>query len=101
MDHAAHPNHPVAPVLSLSSTYRGPHPDSAIVQKIKQEGFEAFDFENPEVHIYSRYTDETRLRTEQVLGKLCVSAECAELGEGELELIAAPLGLCERRTVML
>ena len=57
--HADHPDankdpaHPIAPAMSLSTTFRQPHPDSEMAQLARA----SYDTpENPPVNIYSRYT---------------------------------------------
>lgn len=69
-DHVTSPNYPLAPSLSLSSTFRLPHPASQIGQELAETGETGLDWQKPPVHIYSRFTSETRGRTEQVLSSL-------------------------------
>lgn len=62
------PNYPLAPDMSLSTTFRLPHPDL-------QEPHNAYldPPANPQdinVHVYSRFTQSTMSRTEQVLSSL-------------------------------
>lgn len=71
--HADHPDankdpaHPIAPAMSLSTTFRQPHPDSEMAQLARA----SYDTpENPPVNIYSRYTQDTSLRAEKVLSSL-------------------------------
>lgn len=66
-DHSKDPAHPVAPMMSLSTTFRQPHPDSSLGKGI------AGAFDNPEkptVNVYSRYTQDTNLRVEEVLSSI-------------------------------
>ncbi|CEH17439.1 Cystathionine beta-lyases/cystathionine gamma-synthases [Ceraceosorus bombacis] len=70
LPHSTHPNHSVAPPLTSSSTYRTPHPQSALANA--EQDFEEgkADLQDPPLHIYSRYTDETRTRVEKVLSAI-------------------------------
>lgn len=72
VDHVAHPNHSIAPVLSTSTTFRAPHPDSAIAAHVARvaAGQEQLDLQDPPLHIYSRYTQDTNIRAEKVLTAL-------------------------------
>lgn len=66
-DVAKEPTHPVAPPISMSTTFRQPHPDSELGKGVDQ----TYDApEQPSMHIYSRYTQETGLRAEHVLTDL-------------------------------
>lgn len=60
------PNHPIAPNVSLSTTFRTPHPTSSLAA----DPFAQWTYSAPPSHIYSRYTSESRGRAEQVLSKL-------------------------------
>jgi len=56
-----------APSISMSTTFRHPHPDSELARNgISMEERP----ENPDIHVYSRYTQETRLRAESVISKM-------------------------------
>ncbi|PKI84196.1 cystathionine gamma-synthase [Malassezia vespertilionis] len=66
-DHQADSTHPVAPPMSLSTTFRQPHPDSALASGVEKM------MSTPDkapLHVYSRYTQDTNLRTERVLSSL-------------------------------
>lgn len=66
-DHSKEPAHPVAPSMSLSTTFRQPHPDTSLGKGIAG----AFDKpEKPSVNVYSRYTQDTNLRVEEVLSSI-------------------------------
>ncbi|KAN0061696.1 hypothetical protein ACQY0O_005688 [Thecaphora frezii] len=71
-DIALHPNHPIAPSLTTSTTYRAPHPDSAAAEvlRLHAEGEGEFDMQDPPTHIYSRYSQSTTIRVEKVLSTL-------------------------------
>lgn len=69
-DHITEPNYPLGPSLSLSSTFRLPEPNSTIGQELAQTGEAGLDWQTPPIHIYSRFTTETRGRTEKVLSSL-------------------------------
>ncbi|EPQ28561.1 uncharacterized protein PFL1_03865 [Pseudozyma flocculosa PF-1] len=72
VDHLAHPNHPIAPTLTTSTTFRAPHPDSAAAAHMRSAvaGEVDFDFQDPPTHVYSRYSQDTNLRAEKVLSSL-------------------------------
>ncbi|WFD34487.1 cystathionine gamma-synthase [Malassezia cuniculi] len=62
------PNYPLAPSMSLSTTFHVPHPDF-------KEEHEAYlnppeNSQDTKIHVYSRYTHDTMARTEQVLTSL-------------------------------
>lgn len=55
---------PVAPSISMSTTFRQPHPDSTLARNADNLG------SAPDVapyHVYSRYTQDTRTRAERVI----------------------------------
>ncbi|EIN10726.1 cystathionine gamma-synthase [Punctularia strigosozonata HHB-11173 SS5] len=52
----------VAPSISVTTTFRAPHPDSVKTHEI--------DWQNPERHLYSRYTQSNSTRAEKVLSKI-------------------------------
>lgn len=61
-------NHPLAPDMSLSTTFRMPHPDD---QAAHNEYLEPpANPEEHKVHVYSRFTQSTMSRAEQVLSSL-------------------------------
>ncbi|CAO1639093.1 unnamed protein product [Sympodiomycopsis kandeliae] len=60
------PNHPIAPNIVLSTTFRAPHPTAPL----SVEPYSGWTYNNPQSHIYSRYTSDTRGRAEQVLSKV-------------------------------
>lgn len=76
--HADHPNHladdnyAVAPSISLSTTFRSPHPDSANAKLLEDvgKGEAEFDMQDPSFHIYSRYSQSTNIRCEKVLSQI-------------------------------
>lgn len=61
-DHTAVHTTEVAPNISLTTTFRHPHPDSPAAADP--------DVHAPHRHIYSRYTTPTLSRTEQVLASV-------------------------------
>lgn len=66
-DHNEVESYPAAPPISMSTTFRHPHPDSELAKNgISMEERP----ENPAIHVYSRYTQETRLRAESVINKM-------------------------------
>ncbi|EST05468.1 Cys/Met metabolism, pyridoxal phosphate-dependent enzyme [Kalmanozyma brasiliensis GHG001] len=71
-DHTTHPNYPVAPALSLSTTFRSPHPHSsdAALLESAMRGEASLDMQDPSFHIYSRYSSSTNLRAEKVLSQI-------------------------------
>ena len=68
--HADHPDEtkdeafPVAPSISMSTTFRQPHPDSAFARNA--DNLESAPDVAP-YHVYSRYTQDTRTRAERVI----------------------------------
>ncbi|WFD43982.1 cystathionine gamma-synthase [Malassezia psittaci] len=66
-NHEQDPTHPIAPSMSLSTTFRQPFPDSDLA---KNADASLETPERPLMHVYSRYTQETNVRTEQVLSSL-------------------------------
>lgn len=76
--HADHPshltdaNHAVAPSISLSTTFRAPHPTSSHAQLLEDvmRGEASFDMQDPSFHIYSRYSQSTNIRAEKVLSQI-------------------------------
>ncbi|PWN50504.1 cystathionine gamma-synthase [Violaceomyces palustris] len=74
-DHVKLPNHPVAPIISLSTTFRSPHPDSNEARLLRGSTESdmdqpSIDMQNPTFHVYSRYTQDTSGRCEKVLSTL-------------------------------
>lgn len=71
-DASLSPNYSVAPSLSLSTTFRAPHPHSATAQLLADatKGLADFDMQDPPIHIYSRYSQDTTIRAEKVLSKV-------------------------------
>lgn len=63
-------SHPIAPDMQLSTTYRRPGSKSQVGQHLSEVGEAALDWQDPPVHIYSRFTTETRGRVEKVLSEL-------------------------------
>ena len=76
--HADHPNatadgnYAVAPSISLSTTFRSPHPSSAHAKLLEDagRGEAEFDMQDPSFHIYSRYSQATNIRCEKVLSQI-------------------------------
>lgn len=76
--HADHPdaavdgNYAVAPSISLSTTFRSPHPSSAHAKQLEEavRGEAEFDMQDPGFHIYSRYSQSTNIRAEKVLSQI-------------------------------
>lgn len=64
---AESPNASVAPTISVTSTFRAPHPDSELARKLEALPQNP---EDPGAHVYSRYTQGTTVRTEKVLSSL-------------------------------
>ncbi|WFD31691.1 cystathionine gamma-synthase [Malassezia sp. CBS 17886] len=64
-DFEKEPNHPAAPIISLSTTFRHPHPDTPLARTAR--GDMVAHPEDPPTHVYSRYTQGTNVRTEKVL----------------------------------
>ncbi|CBQ73113.1 related to Cystathionine beta-lyase [Sporisorium reilianum SRZ2] len=66
------PNYAVAPAISVSTTFRAPAPDSAHAALLDAaaRGEEEFDMQDPQVHIYSRYSQATNVRAEKVLSQI-------------------------------
>lgn len=54
----------VAPTLSFSTTFRQPHPDSELAKRAHDMSENP---DKPSAHVYSRYTQDTRQRTESVI----------------------------------
>ena len=71
-DHATDANYAVAPSISLSTTFRAPHPNSAHAKLLEQvgKGEAEFDMQDPDFHIYSRYSQSTNIRCEKVLSQI-------------------------------
>lgn len=71
-DHLADGNYAVAPAISLSTTFRSPHPDSAHAKLLEDagKGEAEFDMQDPSFHIYSRYSQSTNIRCEKVLSQI-------------------------------
>lgn len=65
-NHDEQPTHPAAPSISMSTTFRHPHPDSELAKS--SLSWEHPD--NPPLHVYSRYTQETRIRAEKVISQM-------------------------------
>ncbi|XP_006464027.1 hypothetical protein AGABI2DRAFT_194632 [Agaricus bisporus var. bisporus H97] len=55
---------PVAPPISVSATFRSPHPDENATHYTKMNN------RNPERHLYSRYTQDVSTRAEHILSKI-------------------------------
>ena len=66
-DSEVHQTFPVAPSISVSTTFKEPHPDSALGPK-NNDLFK--DPHNAECHIYSRYGQDTRMRAERVISSV-------------------------------
>ncbi|TKY85836.1 hypothetical protein EX895_005377 [Sporisorium graminicola] len=94
--HADHPsaltdaNYAVAPVLSLSTTFRSPAPHSAHAQLLEDAaaGRAEFDMQDPGFHIYSRYSQTTNLRAEKVLSNV-IGANALTYSSGLAAVYAA------------
>jgi len=89
VDVGVDPHHAIAPHIELSSTFRAPHPDSDFGKamgtgKLQQE----YDLKNPQVHIYSRYTSDTRGRAEKVLTEV-LGGHTVTYGSGMAAVYAA------------
>lgn len=56
--------------MQLSTTYRTPGPDSKAGLLLEEIGEAGLNWQDPPVHIYSRYTSETRGRVEKVLSQI-------------------------------
>ena len=71
-DHVSDANYPVAPSISLSTTFRAPAPNSAHAKMLEEvmAGQAEFDMQDPSVHIYSRYSQSTNIRCEKVLSQV-------------------------------
>lgn len=65
-DLSLNPVGPVAPDVNLSTTYRHAHPSSELYEMPHDQ----YDWQKPQAHIYSRYTQDSRNRVEQVLSSL-------------------------------
>ena len=61
-DHIKEPAYPVAPSISVSTTFHQPHPDSDLAHTGHGEPHPEDAF-----HIYSRYSQDTRVRSERVI----------------------------------
>lgn len=61
-DHIKEPAYPVAPSISLSTTFHQPHPDSDLAHTRHEEPHPEDPF-----HVYSRYSQDTRVRAERVI----------------------------------
>lgn len=71
-DHTVDANYAVAPSISLSTTFRAPHPNSAHGKLLEDigKGEAEFDMQDPGFHIYSRYSQSTNIRCEKVLSQI-------------------------------
>ncbi|SNX84454.1 related to Cystathionine beta-lyase [Melanopsichium pennsylvanicum] len=71
-DHSVDANYAVAPSISLSTTFRAPHPNSAHAKLLEDvgKGEAEFDMQDPGFHIYSRYSQSTNIRAEKVLSQI-------------------------------
>ncbi|SOV03586.1 related to Cystathionine beta-lyase [Ustilago sp. UG-2017a] len=71
-DHTNDANYAVAPSISLSTTFRSPHPNSARAKLLEDfgKGEAEFDMQDPGFHIYSRYSQSTNIRCEKVLSQI-------------------------------
>ena len=71
-DHLMDANYALAPSMSLSTTFRSPHPESAHAKLLDDvgKGEAEFDMQDPEFHIYSRYSQSTNIRCEKVLSQI-------------------------------
>jgi len=64
-------SHAIAPDMQLSTTYRKPGPKSKVWDGYHEKGGEeGQDWQDPPMHVYSRYTSETRGRVEKVLTEI-------------------------------
>lgn len=64
-------SHPIAPDIQMSTTYRKPGPKADVWKDFEENGGEGgLDWQTPPMHIYSRYTSETRGRVEKVLSQI-------------------------------
>lgn len=66
-DHVVDQVYPVAPSISVSTTFRQPHPDSELVSRVDDMEHHP---DKANVHVYSRYTQDTRMRAEKVLDSM-------------------------------
>ncbi|SPO25534.1 related to Cystathionine beta-lyase [Ustilago trichophora] len=71
-DPVTDPNHAVAPSISLSTTFRAPAPNSAHAKLVEDavQGRAEFDMQDPDLHVYSRYSQTTNIRCEKVLSQI-------------------------------
>lgn len=71
-DPTVEPNYAVAPSISLSTTFRAPAPNSAHAKLVDDavQGRAEFDMQDPDLHIYSRYSQTTNIRCEKVLSSI-------------------------------
>ncbi|EGO21042.1 hypothetical protein SERLADRAFT_452185 [Serpula lacrymans var. lacrymans S7.9] len=58
------PGTEVSPSISVTTTFRAPHPDE------HAPGIDEFDWQNPSRNMYSRYTQNVSTRVEHVLNKI-------------------------------
>ncbi|KAF4602184.1 hypothetical protein EYR40_005388 [Pleurotus pulmonarius] len=54
----------VAPSISVSTTFRAPHPDDGAISSYD------IDLRNPSRHVYSRYTQQVSTRSEHILSEI-------------------------------
>ncbi|SPO25680.1 related to Cystathionine beta-lyase [Ustilago trichophora] len=71
-DPSIDPNYAVAPSISLSTTFRAPAPNSTHAKLVEDavQGRAEFDMQDPDLHIYSRYSQTTNIRCEKVLSNI-------------------------------
>lgn len=69
-DHNTEQNYAIAPDLQVTTTYRRPHPESTLGKHLGEVGEAGLNWQEPPSHIYSRYTSDTRSRSEKVLSGL-------------------------------
>lgn len=55
----------VAPSISVSTTFRAPKPEDIVTEAVANG-----DLRNPLTHVYSRYTQPVRTRTEEILSRI-------------------------------
>ncbi|KAK0551565.1 hypothetical protein OC845_002145 [Tilletia horrida] len=89
VDHSAQPNHAVAQSIELSTTFRAPHPETELGAAMASgELMKSYDLQDPQLHIYSRYTTETRGRAEKVLSQ-ATGGHAVTYGSGMAAVYAA------------
>ncbi|KAK0548203.1 hypothetical protein OC844_007051 [Tilletia horrida] len=83
------PYHAVAPRIELSTTFRAPHPDSELGVAMATGQLQAnYDLKAPPLDIYSRYTTDTRGRSEKVLSQI-LDGHAVTYGSGMAAVYAA------------